>query len=148
MDPSMFVTYTPQTNGVPLESKLATYMVTHHSFVSTITRLSWIIRLCKLSHIQNHQNPGISLSTNAVTKHLSNLSLDSQKKVTASPEFVPGRALTGSNSSSPNLFNNSYTHAQENVGGTTYFYFGNAGNDTVVGAEDGTEAVSTFVLMF
>jgi len=29
MDPSMFVTYTPQTNGVPSESKLATYMVTH-----------------------------------------------------------------------------------------------------------------------
>lgn len=27
MDPSMFVPYTPQTNGVPLESKLATYMV-------------------------------------------------------------------------------------------------------------------------
>lgn len=27
MDPSMFVAYTPQTNGVPLESKLATYMV-------------------------------------------------------------------------------------------------------------------------
>lgn len=80
-----------------------------------------------------------------MTKHLSNLSLDSQKKVTASPEFVPGRGLTGSNSSSPNLFNNSYTHSQENVGGTTYFYFGNASNDTV-GAEDGTEAVSTLVL--
>lgn len=30
MDPSMFVTYTPQANGVPLESKLATYMVTHY----------------------------------------------------------------------------------------------------------------------
>jgi hypothetical protein len=27
MDPSMFVAYTPQANGVPLESKLATYMV-------------------------------------------------------------------------------------------------------------------------
>lgn len=27
MDPSLFVTYTPQTNGVPSESKLATYMV-------------------------------------------------------------------------------------------------------------------------
>ena len=27
MDPSMFVPYTTQTNGVPLESKLATYMV-------------------------------------------------------------------------------------------------------------------------
>jgi len=76
-----------------------------------------------------------------MTKHLSNLSLDSQKKVTASPEFVPGRGLTGSNSSSPNLFNNSYTHSQENVGGTTYFYFGNTGSDAV-GSEDGTEAVS------
>lgn len=73
-------------------------------------------------------------------KHLSNLSLD-QKKITASPEFVPGRGLTSSNSSSPNLFNNSYAHSQENVGGTTYFYFGNATNDTV-GAEDGAEAVS------
>lgn len=29
MDPSMFVAYTPQTNGVPLESKLATYMVSY-----------------------------------------------------------------------------------------------------------------------
>ena len=27
MDPSMFVAYTHQANGVPLESKLATYMV-------------------------------------------------------------------------------------------------------------------------
>ncbi|CAL7935560.1 unnamed protein product [Xylocopa violacea] len=89
MDPSMFVAYTPQTNGVPLESKLATYM----------------------------------------------------KKVTASPEFVPGRGLTSSNSSSPNLFNNSY-HSQENVGGTTYFYLGNAATDTV-GAEEGTETIGS-----
>ncbi|XP_043796324.1 PAN2-PAN3 deadenylation complex subunit PAN3 [Apis laboriosa] len=113
MDPSMFVTYTPQTNGVPLESKLATYM--------------------------NRQSPGVTLSTTTITKHLSNLSLDSQKKVTASPEFVPGRGLTNSNSSSPNLFNNSY-HSQENVGGTTYFYLGNAVTDTV-GTEDGTETI-------
>ncbi|XP_015585889.1 PAN2-PAN3 deadenylation complex subunit PAN3 [Cephus cinctus] len=113
MDPSMFVTYTPQTNGVPLESKLATYM--------------------------NRQSPGVALNTTAVTKHLSNLSLESQKKATSSPEFVPGRALTGSNSSSPNLFNNSY-HSQENVGGTTYFYLGNAATDAV-GGEDGTEAI-------
>ncbi|XP_003693595.1 PAN2-PAN3 deadenylation complex subunit PAN3 [Apis florea] len=112
MDPSMFVTYTPQTNGVPLESKLATYM--------------------------NRQSPGVTLSTTTITKHLSNLSLDSQKKVTASPEFVPGRGLTNSNSSSPNLFNNSY-HSQENVGGTTYFYLGNAVTDT--GTEDGTETI-------
>ncbi|XP_017764887.1 PREDICTED: PAB-dependent poly(A)-specific ribonuclease subunit PAN3 isoform X2 [Eufriesea mexicana] len=88
MDPSMFVTYTPQTNGIPLESKLATYM----------------------------------------------------KKVTASPEFVPGRGLTSSNSSSPNLFNNSY-HSQENVGGTTYFYLGNAATDTVR-TEEGTETIA------
>ena len=112
MDPSMFVTYTPQTNGVPLESKLATYM--------------------------NRQSPAVTLSTTAVTKHLSNLSLDSQKKVTASPEFVPGRGLS-SNSSSPNLFNNSY-HLQENVGGTTYFYLGNAANDSI-GSEEGTETI-------
>ncbi|CAK9829215.1 PAN2-PAN3 deadenylation complex subunit PAN3 [Anthophora retusa] len=115
MDPSMFVAYTPQTNGVPLESKLATYM--------------------------NRQSPGVTLSTTAVTKHLSNLSLDSQKKVTASPEFVPGRGLTSSNSSSPNLFNNSY-HSQENVGGTTYFYLGNATADSV-GAEEGTESIGS-----
>ncbi|XP_017887760.1 PAN2-PAN3 deadenylation complex subunit PAN3 [Ceratina calcarata] len=115
MDPAMFVAYTPQTNGVPLESKLATYM--------------------------NRQSPGITLSTAAVTKHLSNLSLDPQKKVTASPEFVPGRNLSGSNSSSPNLFNNSY-HSQENVGGTTYFYLGNASTDTV-GSEEGTEPIGT-----
>ena len=113
MDPSMFVPYTTQTNGVPLESKLATYM--------------------------NRQNSAIALGTTVVAKHLSNLSLDSQKKVTASPEFVPGRALTGSNSSSPNLFNNSY-HSQENVGGTTYFYLGNAAADTV-GTEEGTETI-------
>ncbi|KAH0955941.1 hypothetical protein HN011_007940 [Eciton burchellii] len=112
MDPSMFVAYSPQTNGVPLESKLATYM--------------------------NRQSPNLGLNTSSVTKHLSNLSLDSQKKVTASSEFVPGRGLTGSNSSSPNLFNNSYTHSQENVGGTTYFYLGNATNDAT---EDGTEAI-------
>lgn len=87
------------------------------------------------------------MSTSSVTKHLSNLSLDSQKKITASPEFVPGRGLTtGSNSSSPNLFNNSYAHSQENVGGTTYFYFGNATNDAV-GTEDGTE-VSHIYLSF
>lgn len=141
MDPSMFVTYTPQTNGVPSESKLATYMVIHLFFFALmVIRLSWIIIQCRL--IQNHQSPGIGLSTSSMTKHLSNLSLDSQKKVTASPEFVPGRGLTGSNSSSPNLFNNSYTHSQENVGGTTYFYFGNTSSDAVV-AEDGTEAVST-----
>lgn len=113
MDPSMFVPYAPQTNGVPLESKLATYM--------------------------NRQSPAITLNTTVVTKQLSNLSLDSQKKVTASPEFVPRRALTGSNSSSPNLFNNSY-HSQENVGGTTYFYLGNAAADTV-GTEEGTETI-------
>ncbi|XP_076760552.1 poly(A) specific ribonuclease subunit PAN3 isoform X1 [Xylocopa sonorina] len=115
MDPSMFVAYTPQTNGVPLESKLATYM--------------------------NRQSPGVTLSTTIVTKHLSNLTLDSQKKVTASPEFVPGRGLTSSNSSSPNIFNNSY-HSQENVGGTTYFYLGNAATDTV-GAEEGTETIGS-----
>ncbi|XP_011150054.2 PAN2-PAN3 deadenylation complex subunit Pan3 isoform X3 [Harpegnathos saltator] len=115
MDPSLFVAYTPQTNGVPSESKLATYM--------------------------NRQSPSTGLSTNSVTKHLCDLSLDSQKKVTASPEFVPGRGLTGSNSSSPNLFNNSYTHSQENVGGTMYFYVGNATTSTVTG-EDGSEAVN------
>lgn len=111
----MFVTYTPQTNGVPLESKLATYM--------------------------NRQSPGVTLSTTTVTEQLSNLSLDSQKKVTASPEFLPGRGLAASsNSSSPNLFNNSY-HSQENVGGTTYFYLGNAGTDTVGPEERTTETV-------
>lgn len=113
MDPSLFVTYTPQTNGVPSESKLATYM--------------------------NRQSC-VGVNLNSVTKHLSSLSLDSQKKITASPEFVPGRGLTGSNSSSPNLFNNSYTHSQENVGGTTYFYLGNATSDAVTG-DDGTDAI-------
>ncbi|XP_050574502.1 PAN2-PAN3 deadenylation complex subunit PAN3 isoform X2 [Bombus affinis] len=82
MDPSMFVPYTTQTNGVPLESKLATYM--------------------------NRQNSAIALGTTVVAKHLSNLSLDSQKK--------------------------------ENVGGTTYFYLGNAAADTV-GTEEGTETI-------
>lgn len=87
----------------------------------------------------NRQSPALNLSTTVVTKHMSNLSLDSQKKVTASPEFVPGRALAGSNNSSPNLFNNSY-HSQENVGGTTYFYLGNAAADNV-GTEEGTETI-------
>ncbi|XP_057334971.1 PAN2-PAN3 deadenylation complex subunit PAN3 [Microplitis mediator] len=104
MDPSMFVTYSPQTNVVPLESKLATYM--------------------------NRQSPATTLNANVVTKHLSNLTLDSGKKATASPEFVPGRGLTGSASSSPNLFGNSY-HSQENVGGTTYFYVNNTAGDNV-----------------
>lgn len=87
----------------------------------------------------------MGLNTNTVTKHLSNLALDSQSKVTASPEFVPGRGLTGSDSSSPNLFNNSYTHSQENVGGTTYFYLGNATNEAL-GIEDGIEPVSKFLI--
>ncbi|KAK0082014.1 hypothetical protein PV325_011218, partial [Microctonus aethiopoides] len=108
MDPSMFVTYTPQTNVVPLESKLATYM--------------------------NRQSPSTTLNANIVSKHLSNLSLDSNKKTTASTEFVPGRSITGSTSSSPNLFGNSY-HSQENVGGTTYFYLGNATGDSIVNDE-------------
>ncbi|KAK0180806.1 hypothetical protein PV327_003151 [Microctonus hyperodae] len=108
MDPSMFVAYTPQTNVVPLESKLATYM--------------------------NRQSPSTTLNANIVSKHLSNLSLDSNKKTTPSTEFVPGRSITGSTSSSPNLFGNSY-HSQENVGGTTYFYLGNATGDPIVNDE-------------
>lgn len=103
MDPSMFVSYSPQTNVVPMESKLATYM--------------------------NRQSPATTtLNATTVTKHLGNLSLDTNKKVVSSPEFVPGRGL--SNSSSPNLFGNSY-HSQENVGGTTYFYLGNTSTDNV-----------------
>ncbi|XP_012285188.1 PAN2-PAN3 deadenylation complex subunit PAN3 [Orussus abietinus] len=114
MDPSMFVAYTPETNGVPLESKLATYM--------------------------NHQSPAVALGAASVTKHLSNLSLEGQKKATSSPEFVPARGISGSNSSSPNLFNNSY-HSQENVGGTTYFYLGHAAPDSV-GAEDASDPMT------
>lgn len=143
MDPSLFVAYTPQTNGVPSESKLATYMVAYHFCIrnNSIAFGQFQVRYLFSVLLQNRQSPGVGLSTNTVTKHLCNLSLDSQKKVTASPEFVPGRGLTGSNSSSPNLFNNSYTHSQENVGGTMYFYVGNATTDTVAG-DDGTEAVS------
>ena len=73
-----------------------------------------------------------------MTKQLSNLSLDSQKKSPAPAEYVTGRSLAGSNSSSPNLFNNSY-HSQENVGGTTYFYMGNMADS--LAAEDGSEIV-------
>ncbi|XP_043465158.1 PAN2-PAN3 deadenylation complex subunit pan3 [Leptopilina heterotoma] len=112
--------YTSQTNGVPLESKLAVYM--------------------------NRQSPGITLTPTAmnssvVTKQLSNLSLDSQKKSPGPAEFIPGRTscLTSSNSSSPNLFNNSY-HSQENVGGTTYFYLGNM-SDTLT-SEEGTSEIA------
>ncbi|XP_015509481.2 PAN2-PAN3 deadenylation complex subunit PAN3 isoform X1 [Neodiprion lecontei] len=115
MDPSMFVTYTPQTNGVPQESKLATYM--------------------------NCQSSGVALNTAVVTKHLSGLSLDAQKKTTTSPEFVPGRGIAGSNSSSPNIFNSSY-HSQENVGGTTYFYLGTSTTENV-SSEEGVEAIGT-----
>nr|XP_012150894.1 PREDICTED: PAB-dependent poly(A)-specific ribonuclease subunit PAN3 isoform X1 [Megachile rotundata]XP_012150895.1 PREDICTED: PAB-dependent poly(A)-specific ribonuclease subunit PAN3 isoform X1 [Megachile rotundata] len=39
MDPSMFVAYTPQTNGVPLESKLATYMVVYYSSALYLRRV-------------------------------------------------------------------------------------------------------------
>lgn len=84
--------------------------------------------------MQNRQSPATTLNANSVTKHLSSLSLEPQKKATASPEFVPGRGLTGSNSSSPNLFTNSY-HSQENVGGTTYFYVGNAATESVANDE-------------
>lgn len=132
----MFVTYTSQTNGVPQESKLATYMVI------VVNEIGFVCLLITDSlYFQNRQSPGAPLTTAGVTKHLSGLSLDGQKKTTASPEFVPGRGLAGSNSSSPNLFNNSY-HSQENVGGTTYFYLGTSATENVAG-EEGAEAVSS-----
>lgn len=82
------------------------------------------------------------MNSSVVTKQLSNLSLDSQKKSPGPAEFIPGRTscLTSSNSSSPNLFNNSY-HSQENVGGTTYFYLGNM-SDTLTSEEGTSEIVS------
>lgn len=80
------------------------------------------------------------MNSSVVTKQLANLSLDSQKKSPGPTEFIPGRnsCLTSSNSSSPNLFNNSY-HSQENVGGTTYFYLGNM-SDTLT-SEEGTSEI-------
>lgn len=39
MDPSIFVPYTPQTNGVPLESKLATYMVIDYFYINDNIRV-------------------------------------------------------------------------------------------------------------
>ncbi|XP_031782945.1 PAN2-PAN3 deadenylation complex subunit pan3 [Nasonia vitripennis] len=117
MDPSMFVAYTTQVNGVPLESKLATYM--------------------------NRQTPvGVAVNTTNVTKHLSNLTLDA-KKVAAAPEFLPRGGPANSNSTSPNFLNNSY-HSQENVGGTTYFYAQNSSVDSgITAGEDGAEIVGT-----
>ena len=89
----------------------------------------------------------MALSTANVTKHLSNLSLDTSKKVTVAPEFMPGRSLANSNSTSPNLFNNSY-HSQENVGGTTYFYVQNPVVDpSIAVVEEGAEIVSYIVPM-
>lgn len=91
--------------------------------------------------LQNRQSPATTINTNTVTKHLSNLSLETSKKVVTSQEFLPGRGLT-SNSSSPNLFGNSY-HSQENVGGTTYFYVGNTNTDNVP-TEEGPEVVRNY----
>lgn len=71
-------------NGVPQESKLATYM--------------------------NRQSTSTPVGTNNLSQSFAKISIDSpvsSKKVTPqSPEFVPGsRAVTSSNSASPNLFN-------------------------------------------
>lgn len=137
MDPSMFVTYSPQANVVPLESKLATYMV--RIFFGFVLNIFIYLKIF-IVNFQNRQSPATTLNANVVTKHLSNLSLESSKKATASPEFVPGRGLAGSTSSSPNLFANSY-HSQENVGGTTYFYVNNTADNV---ADDGNEVVRFF----
>ncbi|KAJ8667987.1 hypothetical protein QAD02_009650 [Eretmocerus hayati] len=118
MDPPMFVAYAPQTNGVPLESKLATYM--------------------------NRQSSGVVVNAANVTKHLSNLSLDGSKKSNIAPEFVPSRTHhVNSNNASTNVLNNSYGQP-ESVGGATYYYVQNHGVDPsmpVIG--DGAEIVSS-----
>ncbi|XP_058790833.1 PAN2-PAN3 deadenylation complex subunit PAN3 [Phymastichus coffea] len=98
MDPSMYVAYPHQHNGVPMESKLATYM--------------------------NRQSVGGAHTSN-VTKQLSNLSLDPSKKVAVAPEYIPGRQLVNSNNAAPHAYNNTYHTPQENVGGTTYYYVQN-----------------------
>lgn len=75
MDPSMFVAYSPQVNGVPLESKLATYMVS--ALVYTVAgslsfvrdRWMWCFfvvaesteRRSGTGHGQRHQAPGQSV---------------------------------------------------------------------------------------
>jgi PAB-dependent poly(A)-specific ribonuclease subunit 3 len=90
-----------------------------------------------------------------VTKHLSSLSLDTPKKTTTAtitttttttttPEFLLGRSVSNSNSTSPNIFNNSY-HSQENVGGTTYFYVQNPVVDPTITVVDGNEIVSKII---
>lgn len=105
MDPSVFLPYTT-SNGLPQESKLATYM--------------------------NHVT---STPTRVLTHNMGNLSLQSSpvatKKATIG-EFIPttyynhGAVLPDSPESSPpatlaSTPSNTQIH-QENVGGTTYFY--------------------------
>ncbi|XP_075230352.1 poly(A) specific ribonuclease subunit PAN3 isoform X2 [Lycorma delicatula] len=141
MDP-MFLSYSSQVNGVPQESKLATYMKR-----------------------QNKVPPVSSLNiAQSITKNISNITLDplpvSMKKVvTQSTEFIPRSASSGSSpslvaafsnrsslvespASPPNttppatpvpltlpvncsptpLLDKTSTTYQENVGGTTYYY--------------------------
>ncbi|CAG5039298.1 unnamed protein product [Parnassius apollo] len=105
MDPSIFLQYSPP-NGLPQESKLATYM--------------------------NHST---STPTRTLTQALGKLSLESSptaiKKVLIS-EFVPVNYFNPTNmlpespeSSPPSTLSGVPTNTQvhqENVGGTTYFY--------------------------
>ncbi|KAJ8737871.1 hypothetical protein PYW08_000466 [Mythimna loreyi] len=110
MDPSIFLPYSPSPpNGLPQESKLATYM-----------------------------NRSTSTPTRSLNQTLGRLSLESsptaiRKVVTTITEFVPMNYFSQPNimqpdspeSSSPSIMtgvpNTSQVH-QENVGGTTYFY--------------------------
>ncbi|XP_075991510.1 poly(A) specific ribonuclease subunit PAN3 [Anticarsia gemmatalis] len=107
MDPSIFLQYSPP-NGLPQESKLATYM-----------------------------NRSTSTPTRSMNQALGKLSLESSptaiKKVVIT-EFVPMNYFAQPNimpdspeSSSPlsSVPNTSQVH-QENVGGTTYFYSTNS----------------------
>ncbi|KAH9642345.1 hypothetical protein HF086_004877 [Spodoptera exigua] len=120
MDPSIFLQYSPSPpNGLPQESKLATYM-----------------------------NRSTSTPTRSLNQALGKLSLESSptaiKKVVIT-EFVPMNYFTppsllqpdSPESSSPSTMsavpNTSQVH-QENVGGTTYFYSTNSDSLNTSGA--------------
>ncbi|XP_026743505.1 PAN2-PAN3 deadenylation complex subunit PAN3 [Trichoplusia ni] len=125
MDPSIFLQYSPPTNGLPQESKLATYM-----------------------------NRSTSTPTRSLNQALGKLSLESSptaiKKVVitefvpmnyfAQPAILPESPESSSPSQLSGVPNTSQVH-QENVGGTTYFYSTNSDSLNTTGALNSSTSI-------
>lgn len=112
----IYLPYSP-SNGVPQESKLATYMV------NCILLNRNLLTLIKIFYIvQNRQNTSTPLCTNNLSQSFSKINIgspiSSKKQVTPqSPEFVPANrsATVSSTSASPNFFNSFPGLAGSNV---------------------------------